>query len=299
MPRPRAVLLVLLLLLLTSVVVGLRAELQVQALALHSWLSELADPDFQARMDRLDRILKTRDRSQTAWVVQVIYRDSSWKTRKWAEMALAEAEGVRATPVLVDLLLHAPLWRDRVKPAELLGKYGDPTCVPALILKLDDYDYLVRYWCAKSLGTLRERSAVPALIRMLSQDPEPYPRFGAAQALGEIGDPVAWPYLVRALEDREACVRAYAVQALGKSGHAIAAPVAMRLVRDPDEEVRKQVCLALGTLADPRSRPALEELARDPAPQVQFLARRALKRLPATQAAEPLEPRVPRRVRDF
>ncbi len=277
-----------------------RVEIHVQYLGLHSWVSELLDPDFEQRMARLDRIIQTGDQSQTPWLIQVIYNDSSWKTRKWAEMALARAEGVRATPVLVDLLLHAPLWRDRVKPAELLGKYGDRTCVPALIQQLGDYDFLVRYWCAKSLGKMREPSAVPDLVRMLHQDPQAYPRAGAALALGEIGDPAALPHLVRALQDDQAEVRYYAVQALGKSGHPMAGPAVMRLAGDPDPEVRQQVCTALQALADVRGRPALERLRDDTDPRVQFRARRALQALtglPDPPTRSPLPPS--RGVQDF
>lgn len=291
MRRTRSLTTVALVFCLTLVLWLVRVEVGVQYLGLRSWLGELADPTFEDRMARLDRILRTGDRTQTPWLIEVIYNDSSWKTRKWAEMALARAEGVRATPVLVDLLLHAPLWRDRVKPAELLGKYGDPTCVPALIQQLDDYDLLVRYWCAKSLGKFREPSAVPHLVRMLHEDPKAYPRSGAAIALGEIGDPAALPHLVHALQDPAACVRVYAVQALGKSGHPMAGPAVMRLAGDPDGEVRKQVCLALETLADVRGRPALERLQGDPDPQVQFRARRALQRiagLPLPEAGSPL-----------
>ncbi len=269
----------ILLVALAAVLWLLRVEVQVQYLGLHSWVSEVLDPGFDERMARLDRILETGDRTQTPWLIEVIYRDSSWKTRKWAEMALARVEGARATPVLVDLLLHAPLWRDRVKPAELLGKYGDRTCVPALIQQLDDYDLLVRYWCAKSLGKLRERSAVPRLVRMLHEDPQAYPRSGAALALGEIGDPTAWPHLVRALQDDHAEVRCYAVQALGKSGQPVAGPAVMLLADDPDPEVRQQVCQALETLVEVRGRPALERLRDDADPRVQFRARRALRAL--------------------
>jgi len=269
----------ILLLALVVVAWSVRIEVQVQYLGFHSWVSELMDPDFDERMARLERILETGDRTQTPWLVQVIYHDSSWKTRKWAEMALARVEGAQATPILVDLLLHAPLWRDRVKPAELLGKYGDRTCVPALIRQLNDYDFLVRYWCAKSLGKLREASAVPHLVRMLHEDPEAYPRSGAALALGEIGDPVAWPHLIRALQDDQADVRRYAVQALGKSGHPGAGPAIMLLVEDPDPEVRQQVCQALETLVEVRGRSALERLREDADPRVQFRARKALKAL--------------------
>ena len=279
MPAHRRIPIGLLLLGLALVVGASWTEIGVQALALRSWTSELGNPGFQERMARIQRLSVTLDRSEVPWLVEVIYHDPSWKPRKEAEIVLAAIEGEGSTPVLVDLLLHAPLWRDRVKPAELLGKYGDRSCAPALIEGLHDYDFLVRYWCAKSLGALREPSAVPHLLRTMEEDPKTYPRMGAAFALGEIGDPSAAAELVRATRDPEPDVRAHAVQALGKLAVPMSAPVVMTLARDPDEEVRKQVCRALGRLRDPRSRATLEALRQDPALQVKYLAGRALERL--------------------
>ncbi len=57
--------------------------------------------------------------------------------------------------------------------------------------------------------------AVEALIKLLT-NADPDARFGAAIALGEIGDQRALPGLVKALKDPQAPVRYWALDALGK-----------------------------------------------------------------------------------
>ena len=68
-----------------------------------------------------------------------------------------------------------------------------------------------RYYAVHLLGELRDRRAVDVLIPLLD-DPEI--NYNVAWALGQIGDGLAVPALVRALKDKNALVRSIAIGAL-------------------------------------------------------------------------------------
>ncbi|NLW82177.1 MAG: HEAT repeat domain-containing protein [Desulfovibrionales bacterium] len=72
--------------------------------------------------------------------------------------------------------------------------------------------------------------AVPELSRVLGDSLSKDARWGAAKALGNIGDPAAIPALLDALEDHDADVAWLAAVALNKLGKAAWKPVLHRLV---------------------------------------------------------------------
>lgn len=93
------------------------------------------------------------------------------------------------------------------------------------------------------------REAVEPLIDLLdSEDPDA--RFGAAKALGEIGDKRAIPALIKALNDPEGAVRFWAMDALGKLKADEAAEAIGKLLQDKRESIRelaKEVLTQIGT----------------------------------------------------
>jgi uncharacterized protein len=76
-------------------------------------------------------------------------------------------------------------WRTRMRAAEKLCRYGDPSVVDPLISTLQDPDINVRAAAAEALGIIREPKAVNPLLKALADAGHPV-RSAAARALGEI-----------------------------------------------------------------------------------------------------------------
>jgi HEAT repeat protein len=86
---------------------------------------------------------------------------------------------------------------------------------------------------AWTLGTLRTKAALSALLKVLTKrDESPQVRAEAADALGGVGDRKAFPELVEALGDPEPQVRFWAAYALGNLGDRRAIPHLKRLLSD-------------------------------------------------------------------
>jgi transcription initiation factor TFIIIB Brf1 subunit/transcription initiation factor TFIIB len=93
------------------------------------------------------------------------------------------------------------------------------------------------------------REAVEPLMDLLTSE-DPDARFGAAKALGDIGDKRAIPGLINTLNDPEGAVRFWALDALGKLKADEAAEAIGKLVQDKRESIRdlaKEVLTQIGT----------------------------------------------------
>ncbi|WP_166819981.1 HEAT repeat domain-containing protein [Thalassoroseus pseudoceratinae] len=73
--------------------------------------------------------------------------------------------------------------------------------VEFLVSLLDDPEWIVRVEACGLLHDIAETAAVSALNRTMRSDPHPMVRNTAAYALGGIGDPVAIPALIEALDN--------------------------------------------------------------------------------------------------
>jgi HEAT repeat protein len=96
--------------------------------------------------------------------------------------------------------------------ATALGESRDPAAVPHLIRLLQHPDLNVAQAAIDALGKLRAQSAAAPIEAMLEADP--WLRFAAAHALGEIGHPGSVHALMRAASDP--AISELAVEALGK-----------------------------------------------------------------------------------
>ena len=132
-------------------------------------------------------------------VVALLSTDKSAFVRKMAAYAL----GILKTPSALAALKVALQDKDsevRGAAAVSLGKYRDPSTMTPLIASLKDRSSFVREQASRALGLIGEsaRPAVPALIGLLEGDDDPAVHREAATALGSIGDRSAIPALERA-----------------------------------------------------------------------------------------------------
>lgn len=118
----------------------------------------------------------------------------------------------------------------------------DPAALETILENKDSQKW-ARIASIYSLGLLGERSAVPALIRILSNSHEPIAvRAHAAEALGNIGDPESVPALAEMLRDETSpSLRRSCAYALGEidGSEARAALDAARLPRQSSKRTRR------------------------------------------------------------
>jgi HEAT repeat protein len=79
----------------------------------------------------------------------------------------------------------------RAQSAEVLGVIGSYTEATSLINALKDSDPQVRLNATKALAKIGDENAIPALCKLLSEDPNDAVRSSAANALGRIGNGTA------------------------------------------------------------------------------------------------------------
>ena len=106
---------------------------------------------------------------------------------------------------------------------------------------MEDESEEVRVTSAGVLGHLKDRLAVPALIKAL-QDPSPITRMKASISLGIIKDPAAVTPLYNALKDENEMVRKYACEALGNIGRPAVSALLLAL---RDDRVRAHAAQAM------------------------------------------------------
>ncbi len=127
---------------------------------------------------------------------------------------------------------------------------------------LEDVDREMSRLAAEKLGTLKDSSAVPALIKALHNRPDDI-RAAAARSLGTIGSPVAIPALAALLGDYNSSVAYAAADALGRIGGDAAVPplreVLIRYARltgfeqKRDRSLYLAACSALRSIGTPEA----------------------------------------------
>ena len=181
----------------------------------------------------------------------------------------------------LDLLLPALRWRSLVarnRAVILLARMG-PVAVPPLVVALEGARTATERWgAADALGRIGDSRAVSRLIHAL-EDPAMTVRRAPMVALQRLEAMNAVPRIARLLEDESGGVRVTAAAVLGKFEDPRAVPALVRSLGDAQWDVRQASATALGQIGDRRAIPALEKATRDPRKSVARAAAAALRAL--------------------
>ncbi|HSP62321.1 MAG TPA: HEAT repeat domain-containing protein [Pyrinomonadaceae bacterium] len=167
--------------------------------------------------------------AEAAGLLLPLLRDRAEFIRREAAYALGETRSPSAVARLSELLAGDKEAAVRGAAAVALGQIGDETAVNALSKALSGMkkkkaapadEFLMRS-AAHSLGQIRSRAGLPALIAALSADQNPLDvRREAAAALGVIGDAAAAPSLRAVLDSSDPYLAEAARQALRRLANA-------------------------------------------------------------------------------
>ncbi len=153
--------------------------------------------------------------------------------------------------------------------------------VPPLIELLEQADEATAVDCIYLLGAIRDRRAVPTLIRYL-EDPRQKVRMYAVTSLLQIGGPRAVEAVLGRLTREGPDLSGYIQESLIRFARKDVEPVIQSLT-SPDPRVRRETAYLLGELGDPLAVEPLARLLDDPDPVVRKNACYALGALaPAT-----------------
>jgi HEAT repeat protein len=170
--------------------------------------------------------------------------------------AVTGLQGIKDKRVIDELLrflsIEAENWRVKIKVIGLLGEVDDPEVSDKLVTFfnnpfLNEVCPAMKRSTALALGKKFNKGtrAVDSLIGDLNSD-DILVREAVIQSLGKIGDPMAVPFIIRALDDRKFAIRLSAVEALRDIGDAQAIPFLKEVAStDHDQYLRKAAQTAL------------------------------------------------------
>ena len=318
---------------LLAILVGLPAAsalAQTRQVPVESLIYDLKNPDPVRRREAATLIGQRKVQSATPDLVAAVH-DSDPSVRRAIVIALQQVQDSRALPGFVALAADTEKEiRDRAiegmttvylpretglvvtlnKVATFFNPWSDeggemvidpdlavdPSVIQALEARLADPEPALRAKAARSLGILRGRPTVPALLVMLREDRSNTARFEAARAVRKIGDPSAGPELLNLVTYSDSKVRNEVVFALGRLRHTPAVPELARLyVRESsvppkqmDSTFRERLIGALAFIGDPASKDLFlrEKDARDA--QITLHAYEGLARIADAETLGPI-----------
>jgi HEAT repeat protein len=185
-------------------------------------VASLNDPAVQVRVAAAHAVVFLPP-AEAAGLLLPLLQDRAEFIRREAAYALGETRSRTAVARLTEALAGDKEASVRGAAAVALGQIGDETAVNALSQALSGMkkkkaasadEFLIRS-AAHSLGQIRSRAGLPALIAALSDEQNPLDvRREAAAALGLIGDPSAAPSLRAVLDSSDPYLAEAAREAL-------------------------------------------------------------------------------------
>lgn len=198
------------------------------------------------------------------------------ETRRDAANALSELKDEKAVRAIIPALMDSEE-HVRLAVRQILVNIG---VVEPLLDALRDTSsgrsWMVRYGAAWALGRLGDRRAVGPLTELLG-DRDWAVRNAAAEALGTLRAAPPVETLLAGLKDGEPRTRAGAARALGQAGDERAVEPLIAALGDSDVDVRMAVAAVLGRLRDVRAvEPLIVVLQKDQSSTGRMTAAQAL-----------------------
>lgn len=224
----------------------------------------LQDSVFGVRQDAVRALQRIGDPSAVPYLIQAL-EHSNLGARE-----LGVFGDLSAVPALIKAVSR---YDGNAEASEALGKIGDPSAVPALIDTLGARRWEARLRAAEALGKFGDPSAVPALVQVFGSAEEGHyhgsgtVRGAAVTALMKIGTP-AVPALVEVLKNSDHYVRDCAAEALGEIGDTSAVPYLIDAMKQ--YQMNYYVEGALRKIGDPKGMAALSKAEKMWAKRKQF-----------------------------
>lgn len=140
--------------------------------------------------------------------------DEDERVRKAAVEHLPYLDDERTSTVLAEILKSDT---PRVRAAAAFAMRNVAGSGVELIAALKDQDPWVRYFAARSLGSLADPNSIPALVDLVNRDPLNHVRIAALEALGKIGGTPAENTIRTYLGSEDRDVARVAAQALERA----------------------------------------------------------------------------------
>ena len=178
--------------------------------------SALGDVSWRVRKRAVEVLLAARPEQDTLHQLIDLLRDEDNAGLRNATAELLVRCGVRVVPILLGYLDDQD--HDlRKLVVDALGVLGGEDARNGLIRALSDPDNNVAAAAAEGLGVSGNAADISELLRHLEQNQEPFFRFNALAALGQIGVPGPLPLVVKQLAGQDILRRAV-YECLGKIG---------------------------------------------------------------------------------
>jgi len=143
--------------------------------------------------------------------------------------------------------------------------HGDPKAVEALLKRAltNDPEADVQAAAADAIGGLQLRGVYNDLAEVYHSSDEWLVQFSIVAALGELGEPNAFPLLQEALNSENELIATAAIGALGELQDDRALPLLLNYTNHPDWQVRHRLVQALAQYQQPEAQTVLQNLAHD------------------------------------
>lgn len=196
-------------------------------------------------------------------------------------------------PESVEQLLNSEDFGDRLRAVNQLRQLEPAIAYKLIQTAIGDKNVRVRYAAVSQMSTLGKENlsnALEVLLHSLKNDPEPDVQAAAADALGALKLTDALPDLQQVYSNTsEWLVQLSIVAALGEMGDPKAFPMLENALASDNELIQTIAISALGELRDPRAITILLPYATNADWQIRYRVAQALRRLGGAEAEAALE----------
>ena len=203
--------------------------------------------------------------------------------RKALARCMRRIEAMERAPLEVGLVRVLRRNEEGLGPsaARIAGRLKVHSALRSLYERLSMQDVFMARAAAEALGDMNDPAAVPWLVAALARQPSASVRGAVLEALGKLKDRSALTGIMEAVHDPDATVRQAAARVLGKLGTAEEHHARLHaLIKDPSHLVRVSAALSLAELRAPEAVDSLVGLLSDPSEEARKSALKALIAFP-------------------